>query len=304
MKLRTSFRSGRVRFVRDVAHNKKDLLTTDSAVLDEYDLQPMVGMRAQLSDPTDSSSALQYHTLRIDTLLRRKPQYYLWNVVFIQAWISLISLSTVLVDVDDFAARMEMVLTVLLSVVAFKYVVSDALPNINYLTTLDKYMLLSFMMVMFVIIEASISKWLLWWSDDQHRKLAEDFDFWFAIFFLVPYWLGTQIWFGHKVFVYSYKQKFMKDYEDLSQEYTTIAASQQKACERPVWRYFSPQLLRSEEEVLQSPNQNLCKVIRRPDHEQLRRKSMGVRSEKENHWGDTMVRLPKGSADAQAQERV
>ena len=91
-----------------------------------------IGLRCRLSNANESTSNKQYQTLSIDVPMRRKPGYYLWNIVLIQALISAISLSTSLIEVSDFAGRMENILTVLLSTVAFKFIIAEALPNINY----------------------------------------------------------------------------------------------------------------------------------------------------------------------------
>ena len=115
-----------------------------------------IGLRCRLSNANESTSNKQYQTLSIDVPMRRKPGYYLWNIVLIQALISAISLSTSLIEVSDFAGRMENILTVLLSTVAFKFIIAEALPNINYETKLDWYLLYSFFLITLVVLQASI----------------------------------------------------------------------------------------------------------------------------------------------------
>ena len=76
--------------------------------------------------------------------------------MLIQALISLISLTTTLNEVSDFAGRMEIILTVLLSTVAFKFTIAEALPNINYETKLDWYLLLNFFMIVLVVVQVVV----------------------------------------------------------------------------------------------------------------------------------------------------
>ena len=58
-----------------------------------------------------------------------------------------------LVPPEDFADRMAMSLTLLLTAVAFKQVVSTHLPSISYLTILDKYVLCGFLMQVLVVFQ-------------------------------------------------------------------------------------------------------------------------------------------------------
>jgi hypothetical protein len=51
---------------------------------------------------------------------------------------------------------MSVNLTLVLTAVAFKFVVSQNLPNISYLTLLDKYVLTSFVMLFIVVVENAV----------------------------------------------------------------------------------------------------------------------------------------------------
>ena len=56
------------------------------------------------------------------------------------------------VPAEHFADRCSITVTLLLAQVAFKYVVSDKLPNIDYLTYIDQYVFLCFLVAFFIII--------------------------------------------------------------------------------------------------------------------------------------------------------
>ncbi len=67
--------------------------------------------------------------------------------------ITAMTLTSFIIPSNSLADRMSVNLTLLLTAVAFKFVVSQSLPHISYLTLLDKYVLTSFVMLFFVVVE-------------------------------------------------------------------------------------------------------------------------------------------------------
>ena len=65
------------------------------------------------------------------------------NVIGILAMLTLLVLTVFAVPVEDLADRVGIVLTLLLTAVAFKFVVADTVPKVGYSTQLDRYMLLN-----------------------------------------------------------------------------------------------------------------------------------------------------------------
>jgi hypothetical protein len=85
---------------------------------------------------------------------KRKSGYYLVNVFGISCILSLMSLTIFTVPVDIVADRLSLVLTLLLTTVAFKFVVGDSVPKVPYATYLDSYMLwnIAFLFLISIII--------------------------------------------------------------------------------------------------------------------------------------------------------
>ena len=74
-------------------------------------------------------------------------RFAVWNVVAIVGPVSLITVSTGLMPADDLQNRMMYTLTLLLTMMAFKFVLISILPPVPYLTILDKYVLTGFGMI-------------------------------------------------------------------------------------------------------------------------------------------------------------
>lgn len=104
------------------------------------------------------------------------------------------SLTVLLVPAEDFADRMAMSLTLLLTAVAFKQVVSTHLPSISYLTTLDKYVLCGFLMQVLVVAQNAIAKY-----EVDNYGTAWFSDYWGGVSLLL-YLLAYQAVFGYEMY--------------------------------------------------------------------------------------------------------
>lgn len=91
---------------------------------------------------TDGVPAFHFHMR-----LERDPRYYMSNVVVPLAVITGLVMIAFALPIEDLNDRMSVVLTLLLTAVAFKYVVSSYLPKVTYLTLLDKYILSSLILI-------------------------------------------------------------------------------------------------------------------------------------------------------------
>merc|ERR1711871_1885688 len=105
--------------------------------------------------------------LNVKIMLQRNITYYMWNVVLIESCLVAASLSVMLLLPEDFSDRMAISLTLLLTTVAFKQVVSGYLPSISYLTILDKYIIGGFLMQILVVAQSAWAKGLVDKQDDE-----------------------------------------------------------------------------------------------------------------------------------------
>jgi hypothetical protein len=90
------------------------------------------------------SRAMGTELFVIKTFAARNPHYYFWNIIAVMFLIIMCSSLIFAVDVHDTADRAGIALTLLLTAVAYKFVIASELPKIGYLTLLDKYMIFSF----------------------------------------------------------------------------------------------------------------------------------------------------------------
>lgn len=84
---------------------------------------------------------------QVHLYIQRIPSFYMWNVVGIVGPLSFITVSTGMMPPEDMVNRMMFTLTLLLTSMAFKFVLISILPPVPYLTILDKYVLTGFALI-------------------------------------------------------------------------------------------------------------------------------------------------------------
>jgi len=129
-----------VEFEKDL--KKADTIRPETFTADqEWFLCRHVVTESTSTVKTEGSSANDYPLYHIRCNVKRKNGYYLWNIAMIIFLIDMLSFCSFSVDVSEPSDRLSVTLTLLLTAVAFKFVVSQSLPTISYLTLLDKYVL-------------------------------------------------------------------------------------------------------------------------------------------------------------------
>ena len=124
---------------------------------EEWDLLDHVLTKDSTSSEDSSKvSIMSYSSYSFEFHIRRKYSYFLTNIVFMMFLISLLSFTTFFLSPDALGDRLGVILTLLLTAVTFKFVVSQSLPPVSYLTVLDWYVLSSVIFVFSVAVENSI----------------------------------------------------------------------------------------------------------------------------------------------------
>ena len=129
--------------------------------------------------------------------ITRSADFYLANIVFVMFLIVLVSASVYIIDVNDFGGRIGVLLTSILTAVAFKFVTITFVPQVPYLTTLDIYNLISFAALAVLILQSVI----LHYTDEEYKEtFNENFIFGFLIL-----WVGLHlfIFIGSKLDIFS-----------------------------------------------------------------------------------------------------
>merc|ERR1712154_2985 len=100
----------------------------------------------------------------------------------------------VLINDEDssVADRLSITVTLMLTAVAFRYVITEQLPKVTYLTVMDYYLLEGFIMLTLLIAENGFVG-IQTWKPIQSITTRENIDNWVAIIFLVL-WGMTHIW--------------------------------------------------------------------------------------------------------------
>ena len=78
--------------------------------------------------------------------LKRNPAFYIWNIVVVLFLVTLSTGTTFLIDPAEFTNRMSLLLTMMLTTIGYKLVITGWLPVKPDLTFLDKYVLMNFML--------------------------------------------------------------------------------------------------------------------------------------------------------------
>ena len=133
---------------------------------------------SELSDPAESSSGYQYPRFNFSVTLARKAGYYFSNVCIPMCFISVLSLVSLSIDMDGSylgtGDRLSVSLTLLLTGVAYKFVVASSLPQLSYQTMLDYYVWCCFAFLILLTIENTIYPLIFHHNRKYHPSIDMD----------------------------------------------------------------------------------------------------------------------------------
>lgn len=90
--------------------------------------------------------------------MQRRYGVFFWNVMFLMLCIEFLALTCFALDVtDNFADRLSLAITLVLTGVAFLEVVKSGLPTVPYLTYLDLFVLGGFSFLIAIMIETAFA---------------------------------------------------------------------------------------------------------------------------------------------------
>ncbi|KAK3284736.1 hypothetical protein CYMTET_7628 [Cymbomonas tetramitiformis] len=131
-----------VNLTRNLSYKYRSFVNTAGFVQNrEYKLERELHFENSTSSKDESSSRVIYPKLDIQILIVRSHFYWFINVAIPLYIFVSISLTSFIFDTQELADRLTINLTVLLTTVAYKYIIAEKLPDINYLTVLDVYLL-------------------------------------------------------------------------------------------------------------------------------------------------------------------
>lgn len=159
MVLQAGWPSNEVTLVKNQNEQYKSyLVTTNFVQRSEYELKSRIRFLRTQSDGEESATGKVYDQLHMRMHVRRRTGYWVFNILFPLFMISTCAITSYGAPPDELDTRSSIVLTVLLAIIGFKYMIADKLPVINYSTLIDKYVLGCFTFSFIIAIEQSLAK--------------------------------------------------------------------------------------------------------------------------------------------------
>ena len=154
-----------------------------------------------------ASSGRTYPAMAISVRVYRRPFFFLINVAMPTGLFALLGIAIMSLPVNYPPARLTYMLTLMLTLVAYKLSMSSSMPSITYLTSIDKYQLGMSGIILAITFETTVCA--LWQSPDAMEPMAEAVvlaDTISQIVFGVLWLLGNS-WWGTRMFVEHMKRR-------------------------------------------------------------------------------------------------
>ncbi|ESO92651.1 hypothetical protein LOTGIDRAFT_162572 [Lottia gigantea] len=181
----------------------------------EWRLYEHVEMFPKISTKEYTSSKDRHPVMLVMCHAARRPGFFIWNIFLIMMLITLLSFATFAVEIFLTQNRLQLSFTLMLTGVAFKFVVNQSLPRISYLTYLDKYILSSMVYICLVCIWHSVIGQL---HANNMDSMAKNLD-WKALVCFVSAYILAHFVFTTWIYKNSWsRRKLMNRKDDLFKE--------------------------------------------------------------------------------------
>ncbi|KAL7531377.1 hypothetical protein ACHAWF_003744 [Thalassiosira exigua] len=207
--------------------------TVNFAYDDIWEINPSV--TPEVTD-VGANAERRFPAVHLRACVARKPNFVLMNVAFPSAVISLLSLLTFFVSTEELGSRLDLSLTLLLTVVAFKYTSAAYLPQISYWTLIDIFTGLCSATVVLVNIFHSVLGLLADWVGESLEITFMLNKVFFGI--TATLWTMVQVW-----FIYWMKIAMVSD-TDTGQK-RSATNREREPCEDPLTQDISIELSKS-----------------------------------------------------------
>lgn len=122
--------------------------------------------------------------LAYDYSAERKAGYFVYKLIIPIVFLILLSWVTFFIKVNELNSRVTISIVCFLSLIAYNFVVDDNLPKLNYLTFMDKFILVSYIFSGIPTIQTVFVEYL---SVQNKKTLSNQIDKLFRSYFLVGY---------------------------------------------------------------------------------------------------------------------
>ena len=148
-----------------------------------------------------ASKSRRFPALSISVAVRRRPFFYLTNVVAPMGLFSLLGATILLLPITFPPSRLSYLISLALTVVAYKLSTSNMIPVITYLTLLDKYLLTCSMIIILACFESAIvgaiSRVGTGDETDELERLANAVD-WVTFAVACTIWIAVHVWLWYR----------------------------------------------------------------------------------------------------------
>ncbi|UJR31978.1 hypothetical protein I4U23_019451 [Adineta vaga] len=117
-------------------------------------------------DENSGIAQKKHSVLAVTCRAARRPGYYYWNGFCLIFLITICAFCIFSIPPDLPQSRLQITCTLLLTSITFRWVVNRSLPTISYLTTLDKYAIISIIMLVLLCVWHSIIASIIFLNPD------------------------------------------------------------------------------------------------------------------------------------------
>ena len=123
-------------------------------------------------------------SIKLSVLAERKPGFYMWNILLLNFFLVMVNSAVAGIHKEDLADRLSVTLTLMLSAIAFKFVLIQTIPAVSYLTLLDRYIILSFSWLFMSCLESYMAAtFLTQQMDDCFNAISAGL--WFTLHLII-----------------------------------------------------------------------------------------------------------------------
>lgn len=132
-------------------YNLSDYTISTSRIVDLHSVHcpKNAGFQCR-TDPSSSNSGARYNSAFLVQNVSRNPEFFVLNLYLPAFLISSSAFIAFVFRVEDFGGRSSVLMTLLLTAVAFRQVVGQNLPRLPYITYLDRYALVSLLLIVLI----------------------------------------------------------------------------------------------------------------------------------------------------------
>ncbi|MCA6075444.1 hypothetical protein [Fulvivirga sedimenti] len=115
---------------------------------------------------SDVEYGIPFQSIVFSYSLVRISEFYIWKVVFPMVLVVLMSWSVFWIDPKNISAQLTVSVTAILTLIVFQFSVAQTLPELPYLTSLDKYVIGTDIFVFMAFLETLITSY----HEDRGKK--------------------------------------------------------------------------------------------------------------------------------------